>query len=299
MQVKVLEVGARDGLQNEANFVATQIKVDLLRQLIHSGVKHIEAAAFVSPKWVPQMVDGLAVLQSIWPDAQAQGVQISALVPNEKGMQTAIAAGVHEVVIFSAASETFVQKNINCSIEKSIVRFQPVVQLAKSLGKRVRGSISCCLGCPYEGEVSIVAVLNVIKQMQALGIDEIDIADTIGVGTAKQVQALMQAVGDVFPIERVAGHFHDTYGQALANVLASLHAGVNVFHSSVAGLGGCPYAKGATGNLATEDLLYFLHGIGLQTGIDLSAVAQTGAWISQQLGRSNGSRAGAALMAKK
>lgn len=294
--VKVIEVGPRDGLQNEAQPVPTEVKIALVDRLSAAGFANIEATSFVSPKWVPQMADGTDVMAGI---ARRPGTLYSALTPNMKGFEAALAAGVDEIVIFGAASEAFSQRNINCSIAESIDRFAPVAEAAQQAGLRVRGSISCALGCPYQGAVPVASVVDVVQRLQTLGCDEIDIADTIGVGTAEQVRAVFDAAARVFPMERLSGHFHDTYGQALANILASLDVGVTIFHASVAGLGGCPYAKGATGNVATEDVLYLLHGLGIATGIDLDAVARTGDWISQQLGRANGSRAGRALLARQ
>ena len=305
--IKLVEVGPRDGLQNEAQLIPTHIKVELVDRLSAAGFGHIEAAAFVSPKWVPQMADGAQVLLQIkrqqnTVDGSIAKPSISALVPNEKGMLAALAANIDEAVIFSAASESFVKKNINCSISESIARFEPVAQLAKENGVRLRASISCCLGCPYEGEVPISAVIKVIQRLNALGVDEIDIADTIGVGTAGQVRQLMSSVAQEWDILRIAGHFHDTYGQALANVYASLEAGVRIFHSAVAGLGGCPFAKGAAGNIASEDLLYLLNGLGLHTGVHLPTVVETGQWIATHLGEkpvaTTSSRASNALARK-
>ncbi|WP_094160549.1 hydroxymethylglutaryl-CoA lyase [Thiomonas delicata] len=293
--VKLVEVGPRDGLQNEANPVPPEVKVELIDRLSAAGLPNVEAAAFVSPRWVPQMADGAEVMARI---RRRPGTVYSALVPNMKGMEAALAASVGEVVVFSAASEAFAQANINCSIAESIARFEPVAQAAKAAGVRLRGSISCALGCPYQGEVEPRAVVDVVQRMAALGCDEIDIADTIGVGTPGAVQAVFEAAAGVFPLDRLAGHFHDTYGQALANILAALQSGVSAFHASVAGLGGCPYAKGATGNVATEDVLYMLEGLGLRTGVDLRAVAETGDFISRAIGRPNNSRAGRALLAK-
>jgi hydroxymethylglutaryl-CoA lyase len=293
--VEVVEVGPRDGLQNEANPVPTAVKIALVDRLSAAGLPQIEAAAFVSPKWVPQMAGSSEVMADI---GRRPGTRYSALVPNLKGMEAALAAGVDEVVVFSAASEAFAQKNINCSIAESIERFRPVAAAAKAAGVRMRGSISVALGCPYQGEVPPAAVVDVVQRMAELGCDSIDIADTIGVGTPGAVQAVFDATARVFPLAQQAGHFHDTYGQALANVLAALQLGVASFHSSVAGLGGCPYAKGATGNLATEDLLYMLHGLGLETGVDLRAVVETGDFITRAIGRPNHSRAGRALLAK-
>ncbi|NYT64586.1 hydroxymethylglutaryl-CoA lyase [Alcaligenaceae bacterium] len=294
--VKIVEVSPRDGLQNEKEFVPTAVKIELVNRLSDAGFPNVEAVSFVSPKWVPQMADGADVMAGI---KRKSGTLYSALTPNLRGFEAALAAGVDEVVIFGAASEAFSQKNINCSIAESIDRFQPVAQAAKAAGLRLRASISCSFGCPYQGDVPIAAVLDVVQRMQALGVDEFDIADTIGVGTALQVGSVMRAVTDQIPANRVAGHFHDTYGQALANIVAAMNAGIAIFHTSVAGLGGCPYAKGATGNVATEDVLYLLHGMGIHTGIDLDAVVDTGQWISAHLGRKANSRAGNALAAKK
>ncbi|OYV28354.1 MAG: hydroxymethylglutaryl-CoA lyase [Thiomonas sp. 20-64-9] len=293
--VEVVEVGPRDGLQNEAHPVPTAVKVELIDRLSAAGLPNVEAAAFVSPKWVPQMAGSSEVMAGI---RRHPGTLYSALVPNRKGMEAALAAGVDEVVVFSAASEAFAQKNINCSIAESIERFRPVAAAAKAAGVKLRGSISVALGCPYQGDVPPSAVVDVVRRMADLGCDSIDIADTIGVGTPRAVQAVFAATSQVFPMARQAGHFHDTYGQALANVYAALQLGVASFHSSVAGLGGCPYAKGATGNVATEDVLYLLHGLGIDTGVNLRAVVETGDFITRAIGRPNNSRAGRALLAK-
>ncbi|EYS91675.1 hydroxymethylglutaryl-CoA lyase [Cupriavidus sp. SK-4] len=293
--VKIVEVGPRDGLQNEKAMVPTEVKVALINQLTDAGFVNIEAASFVSPKWVPQMADGADVMARI---QRRPGTLYSALTPNMKGFEGAIEAGADEVVIFGAASEAFSQKNINCSIAESIARFAPVAAAAKEKGVRLRGSISCALGCPYQGEVPVHAVVDVVRRMRELGCDEIDIADTIGVGTPVRVQEVMRAAAAEFALDRLSGHFHDTYGQALSNILASLEVGISIFHASVAGLGGCPYAKGATGNVATEDVLYMLHGMGIHTGIDLEAVVRTGDYISQAIGRTNSSRVGRALLTK-
>jgi hydroxymethylglutaryl-CoA lyase len=295
--IKIVEVGPRDGLQNEKQFVDTAIKADLINRLAAAGFANIEAVSFVSPKWVPQMADGADVMAAV---QRKPGTLYSALVPNMRGLEGALAAHMDEVVIFGAASEAFSQRNINCSIAESIARFEPVAQEAKRAGLRLRGSISCALGCPYQGETPISAVVDVAQRFLALGCDEIDVADTIGVGTAAQVKRVMQAVGQVADLgTQVSGHFHDTYGQALANILAALECGVRIFHSSVAGLGGCPYAKGATGNVASEDVLYLLNGQGLHTGVDLDAVVDIGSWISEKIGRTTASRAGRALALKK
>ena len=295
-KVKIVEVGPRDGLQNEASVIPLEVKVELCNRLSAAGVPNLEAASFVSPKWVPQMATSAEVMTAI---TRTPGTLYSALTPNLKGFEAALAAGVDEVVIFGAASEAFSQRNINCSIAESIERFREVARAAKESRLRLRGSISVCLGCPIQGEVSPAAVADVVRRMADLGCDEIDIADTIGVGTPGKTQAALEAAAAVFPRERLSGHYHDTYGQALSNIYASLEVGITIFHSSVAGLGGCPYAKGATGNVATEDVLYLLHGLGIDTGIDLEAVALTGDWISARLGRKSGSRVATALAAKR
>lgn len=294
-RVKLVEVGPRDGLQNEKEIIPADVKITLVDMLSSAGFANIEAASFVSPKWVPQMATSSEVMEKI---TRKSGVIYSALTPNMKGLEAALAARADEVVIFGSASEAFSQKNINCSIAESIARFAEVAQAAKENKLRLRGSISCTMGCPYQGEVSLDAVADVVARMHALGVDEIDIADTIGVGTPHHVQAVMQRVAQIFPLASIAGHFHDTYGQALANIYASLEVGIAIYHSSVSGLGGCPYAKGATGNVASEDVLYMLAGLGIETGIDLAKVVDAGAYISQHLGRKGGSRAGNALLAK-
>ena len=294
--VKIVEVGPRDGLQNEKEAVSAAVKIELVDRLSRAGFVNIEAAAFVSPKWVPQMATSGEVMAGI---TRRQGTLYSALTPNLQGFEAALAAQADEVVIFGSASEAFSQRNINCSIAESIARFEPVAQAAKDNGLRLRGSISCAFGCPYQGDVSLDAVADVVGRMRDLGCDEIDIADTIGVATPRKTQAVMETAARAFALDRISGHFHDTYGQALANIYASLELGVAIFHSSVAGLGGCPYAKGATGNVATEDVLYMLNGLGIETGIDLDLVVDAGQFISQQLGRKGVSRAGNALLAKR
>ncbi len=291
-RVKLIEVGPRDGLQNEPQTIPVEVKIALVDLLSQAGFANIEAAAFVSPKWVPQMATSSAVMQGI---TRRSGTLYSALVPNTKGFDAALQAGVDEIVIFGAASEAFSQKNINCSIAESIARFRDVAQAAKEHRLRLRGAVSCALGCPYQGEVAADSVADVVQRLRDLGCDEIDIADTIGVGTPRKVQAVFARAAREFPIERLSGHFHDTYGQALANIYASLEMGVAIFHASVAGLGGCPYAKGATGNVATEDVLYMLDGLGIETGIDLPHVVKAGQFISRHLGRAPASRAGNAL----
>jgi len=294
--VKIVEVAPRDGLQNEKTPISAALKTELVNRLSQAGFPNIEAASFVSPKWVPQMADGAAVMQQI---TRRPGTVYSALVPNMKGFDAALAAGVDEIVIFGAASEAFSRKNINCSISESIARFAPVAQAALAAGLRLRGSISCALGCPYQGKVAPAAVVDVAERLLALGCHEIDVADTIGVATPGQVREVMRTVLGSVAASRVSGHFHDTYGQALANILAALECGIGIFHTSVAGLGGCPYAKGATGNVATEDVLYMLHGMGVATGIDFDQVVATGQWISGHLGRRAASRAGNAVTAAR
>ena len=294
--VKIVEVAPRDGLQNETALISTEVKIEFINQLSAAGFSNIEAASFVSPKWVPQMADSAEVMAGI---ERKSGVIYSALTPNMKGIEAAISAGADEVVIFGSASEAFSQKNINCSIAESIERFRDVARVAKANNKRLRGSISCSFGCPFQGAVSPESVAEVVQRFRDLGCDEIDIADTIGVGTARQVQTVMQRVMKEFPTSGLSGHFHDTYGQALANIYASLEVGIHIFHSSVAGLGGCPYAKGATGNVATEDVLFLMQGLGVHTGIDLDKVVDAGQFISRHLGKNSVSRAGNALAAKK
>lgn len=295
-QVKIVEVGPRDGLQNEKETIPADIKIALVDRLTQAGFVNIEAASFVSPKWVPQMASSAEVMAGI---VRKPGVLYSALTPNMKGFEAALAARADEVVIFASASEAFSHKNINCSIAESIERFREVASAARQNGLRLRGSISCAFGCPYQGEVAPDSVADVVRGLRDLGCDEIDIADTIGVGTARKVQAVLERAAREFPIAQLSGHFHDTYGQALANIYASLEVGIAIFHSSVAGLGGCPYAKGATGNVATEDVLYLMRGLGIETGIDLDAVVDAGQFIAGHLGRKAVSRAGNALAAKR
>ncbi|PLZ02248.1 hydroxymethylglutaryl-CoA lyase [Burkholderia sp. WAC0059] len=293
--VRIVEVGPRDGLQNEKAFVPTALKIELVDRLSSAGFPNIETTSFVSPRWVPQMADGADVMAGI---GRRAGTVYSALTPNLRGFEGALAARADEIVIFGAASEAFSRKNINCGIAESIARFADVAEAAKTHGLRLRGSVSCALGCPYQGEVPVAAVVDVVERLAALGCDEIDIADTIGVGTAKRTREVYEAVTRVFPRERLSGHFHDTYGQALANIYAALLEGIGIFHASVAGLGGCPYAKGATGNVATEDVLYLMDGLGIRTGIDLGQVVAAGDFISRAIGKPNASRAGRALLAK-
>lgn len=295
-KVKIVEVSPRDGLQNEKQFIPTDVKVELVNRLARAGFANVEATSFVSPKWVPQMGDAAEVMAAI---ERRPGTIYSVLAPNMRGFDGGLAAGADEIVIFGAASEAFSQKNINCSIAESIARFEPVAEAAKAAGLRLRGSISCALGCPYQGDVDPAAVVDVAQRLLALGCDEIDVADTIGVGTAPRVDRVMKSVTQVIDPAIISGHFHDTYGQAIANILTSLQSGIAIYHASVAGLGGCPYAKGATGNVATEDVLYLLHGMGIETGIDLDAVVDIGQWISGHLDRKSASRAGNALAARK
>lgn len=294
--VKLVEVGPRDGLQNENAVIPLAVKVELIERLAAAGLPNIEAASFVSPKWVPQMATSSDVMETI---QRRQGVIYSVLTPNMKGLDAALAAKADEVVIFSSASEAFSQRNINCSIAESIERFRPVAAAARQHRLRMRGSVSCSLGCPYEGEVAPDAVAQVVRRLRDLGCDEIDIADTIGVGTPARTQRLFEELSKDYPLHQLSGHFHDTYGQALVNIYAAMQVGVSIFHSSVAGLGGCPYAKGATGNVATEDVLYMLDGLGIHTGIDLQQVVDAGQFISRELGRQSSSRAGNAIAAKR
>ncbi len=294
--VKIVEVGPRDGLQNEKEPVPLEVKIDLVNRLSKAGFQNIEAAAFVSPKWTPQMANSEDLMQRI---ERRAGTVYSALTPNMQGYDRALKSHSSEVVIFTAATQAFAQKNINCSIEESIQRYIPVAQAAKRDGLRLRGSISCALGCPYQGPVSSKEVVQVVKQMMDLGCDEIDIADTIGVGTAAQVQEVFESIFSFAQPSMFSGHFHDTYGQSLANIFAALQTGVAIFHSSVAGLGGCPYARGATGNVATEDVLYLLEGLGIHTGISLQEVVDIGDFISTAIHKPNGSRVGRAILAKR
>ena len=294
--VQVVEVGPRDGLQNEPQTIATDVKVALIERLADAGLPAVEAAAFVSPKWVPQMADGADVMART---RRKPGVAYPVLVPNLQGFAAAVAAGATEVAVFGAASETFSRKNVNASIAASLERFRPVIEAARAADVRVRGYVSCVLGCPYEGDVAPAAVASVAGALHAMGCYEISLGDTIGAGTPGRTAAMLDAVARVVPVDRLAGHYHDTYGQALANVYASLERGVAVFDSSVAGLGGCPYAKGATGNVATEDLVYLLHGLGIATGIDLDRLVDAGLFICAALGRPTNSKVARALLAKR
>ena len=292
----IYEVGPRDGLQNEKQNVPTDVKVALIDALTDAGFAAIEATAFVSPKWVPQMADAAAVMARI---RRKPGVRYPVLTPNLKGFEAALAAGADEVAVFVAATEAFSRRNINCSVAESLERARPVVDAAKSSGVRVRGYISVVLGCPYEGDVDPARVAEVAAALYGMGAYEISLGDTIGTGTAGRTQALIARVGECVPVAALAGHFHDTYGQALANVYAALELGVATFDSSVSGLGGCPYAKGATGNVASEDVLYLLQGLGIETGVDLTKVRRAGRYISRHLGREPVSRVARALDAKE
>jgi len=294
--VHITDVGPRDGQQNEKQPVPAAVKIELVQRLQAAGLKDIEVTSFVSPKWVPQMADNAEVMRGI---ARLPDVRYTALVPNMQGLEAALVARADTVVVFGAASEAFSQKNINCSIAESIDRFRPVVAAALAAGVAVRGAISCAVGCPYEGAVAPARVAMVAGLMREIGVQQVGVADTIGVGTPSLVQAALEAALAHFSTDAVIGHFHDTYGQALPNTLAALEMGVWHFDTSVAGLGGCPYAKGATGNVATEDVVYMLHGMGIETGIDLEALVDAGAYISQFLNRPSLSRAATALLAKR
>ena len=291
-QVRIVEVGPRDGLQNEAQMVPTKIKIDLIDRLSRSGLQVIEATSFVSPTWVPQMADSTEVMQGI---ERFPGVSYPVLTPNLKGFEAAISAGATEVAVFAAASEAFSQKNINCSIAQSLKRFAPLIAAARAQHIKVRGYVSCVLGCPYQGAVAPAEVARVASQLLELGCYEVSLGDTVGIGTPGQARNMIETVAASVPVTQLAVHFHDTYGQALANVLACLERGVAVVDSSVAGLGGCPYAKGASGNLASEDLLYMLNGLGIETGVDLAALAAAGNYISHALGRPSGSKVARAI----
>jgi hydroxymethylglutaryl-CoA lyase len=295
-QVTLVDVGPRDGLQNEQQPVDTANKVELVHRLQAAGLREIEVTSFVSPKWVPQMADNAAVMAGI---TRSPGVRYSVLTPNMKGLEAALPSRPDEIVVFGAASEAFSRRNINCSIAESIERFAPVVAAAHAHGIKVRAAISCALGCPYQGEVSADEVEKVVRLMRGIGVDHCGVADTIGVGTPKRAQAALERALKHFPLAQVSGHFHDTYGQALSNILACLEMGVHTFDTSLAGLGGCPYAKGATGNVATEDVLFMLRGMDIETGIDLDKLVDAGAFISGVLGRAPVSRAGKALLTKR
>lgn len=294
--VTLCDVGPRDGLQNEKQLVDTAVKVELIHRLQAAGIRRLEATSFVSPKWVPQMGDNAAVMAAL---QRRPDVAVAVLVPNAKGMEAALPTRPDEIVVFTAASEAFAQKNINCSIAESIERFAPVVAQAKAAGIKVRAALSCALGCPYEGDIAPEKVGAVAAQLRAIGVDHIGVSDTIGVGTPRRVQAALEAALQHFPLSEVSGHYHDTYGQAVANVYASLELGVSTFDASVGGLGGCPYAKGATGNVATEDLVFMLNGLGIETGVNLDALVDAAAFISNALGRPPVSRVARAVLAKR
>ena len=290
--VTIVEVGPRDGLQNEKHILAAGTKTELIERLANTGIPVVESGSFVSPKWVPQMADTDTVMRSL---TRIPGTRYPVLVPNLTGFERALDAGATEIAVFAAASESFSLKNTNCSIEESMQRLEPVAELAKARDIWVRAYVSCVLGCPYEGEIEVGTVAAVCERLLQMGCDEVSLGDTIGVGTPAVANALVKTVSTVVPVGQLAVHFHDTYGQALANILACLDAGVRIIDSSVAGLGGCPYARGATGNVASEDVVYMLHGLGLNTGIDLDELANTGDWVSKQLQRPNNSKASLAL----
>ncbi|MSN26781.1 MAG: hydroxymethylglutaryl-CoA lyase [Geobacter sp.] len=291
-RVKMVEVGPRDGLQNEAAIVPAEVKIEFINRLSASGLSVIESTSFVSPKWVPQMADNSQVMAGI---TRRPGVSYPVLVPGMQGFESAVAAGAQEISVFGAASEAFSRRNINCSIAESLERFAPVIEAARQRGIKVRGYVSCVLGCPYQGEVPLEAVADISQRLFEMGCYEISLGDTIGIGTPGQAQAMVKAVAERVPLDRLAAHFHDTYGQALANILAVLELGVSVVDSSVAGLGGCPYAKGAAGNVASEDLLWMLNGLGIETGVDLTLLRGAGTYICNYLGRPSGSRVALAL----
>ena len=295
-RVKLVDVGPRDGLQNEKQPVPAAVKIELVHRLQDAGLTEIEVTSFVSPKWVPQMADNAEVMAGI---TRKPGVRYSVLTPNMQGFEAALKSGPDEIVVFGAASEAFSQKNINCSSAESIERFRPVVQAALEKGLTVRGAISCAVGCPYEGEVAPERVEMVARLMHGIGVQHVGVADTIGVGTPHKVQKALEATLKVYGIDHISGHFHDTYGMALANTLASLQMGIWNYDTSVAGLGGCPYAKGATGNVASEDVVYLLHGMGIETGIDLDKLVDAGKFISDFLQRKPNSRAATALLNKR
>jgi len=295
-RVQLVDVGPRDGLQNEKQPVPAAVKIELVHRLQAAGLREIEVTSYVSPKWVPQMADNHEVMAGV---QRQPGVRYAVLTPNLKGFEAALADRPDEIVVFGAASEAFSQKNINCSIAESIERFAPVVEAARAAGIRVRGAMSCTVGCPYEGDIAPERVGRLAGLMKSIGVQRVDVADTIGVGTPLKVQRAIEATLAHFALDDISGHFHDTYGQALSNTLAALQLGVWNFQSSVAGLGGCPYARGATGNVATEDVVYLLQGLGIETGIDLDALVDAGAFISEALGRPTGSRVGRALLAKR
>lgn len=295
-KVRIVEVGPRDGLQNEKQPVAAATKVELIDRLAACGLSAIEATAFVSPKWVPQMADAATVMAGI---RRRDGVSYPVLVPNEKGLEAALAAGATEVAVFAAASEAFSQRNINCTVKESLERFKPVMARAKEAGVKVRGYVSCVLGCPYQGEVTPAAAADVAWALFEGGCYEVSLGDTIGAGTPEKTKAMIEAVARRVPIKKLAGHYHDTYGMAIANIYASLQLGVNVFDAAVGGLGGCPYAQGASGNVATEDVVWLLQGLGIDCGVDLDKLVDTAAWITAQLGRQPASKVALALLARR
>ncbi|MEO6854474.1 MAG: hydroxymethylglutaryl-CoA lyase [Rhodoferax sp.] len=292
----MVEMGPRDGLQNEKQLVPTTTKLELIQRLVDAGLREIEATAFVSPKWVPQMADAAEVVRGL---VRRPGVSYPVLTPNLQGFEAAVTAGADHVAVFAAASEAFSQKNINCSVAESLARFAPLMAAAQAQGVRVRGYVSCVVGCPYEGAVAPQRVADVAGQLLAMGCYEVSLGDTIGVGTPDAVLRMLEAVAQQVPVAQMAGHYHDTFGMAIANVYASYQFGLRAFDSSVGGLGGCPYAKGATGNVATEDVVYLLHTLGAETGIDLDRLVDCGDWISSQLGRTSASRVGRAVLAKR
>ena len=294
-QVKIVEVGPRDGLQNESTPVPAEVKLELIRRLELAGLSVIEAGSFVSPKWVPQMASSAEVFSAIDPKP---GVSYPMLVPNLRGLESALSVGVKEIAIFAAASESFTQKNINCSIEESITRYSEVMEQARQHKLEVRGYVSCVLGCPYEGEIATDKVARVARRLYDMGCYEISLGDTVGVGTPLKAQRMIDAVAQLVPVEKLAAHFHDTYGQALANLFAVLQQGVSVIDSSISGLGGCPYAKGASGNVATEDVLYMLNGLGIETGIDMNKLLLAGQYINDHLQRGSASKVARALTGK-
>ncbi|GAA5317469.1 MAG: hydroxymethylglutaryl-CoA lyase [Candidatus Pelagadaptatus aseana] len=294
--VRIVEVGPRDGLQNEKQPISAETKIELIDKLARAGISYIEAGSFVNPKWVPQMAGSDEIFERM---PRGEGVTYAALTPNIKGYDRAVEVGATEVAIFAAASEAFSQKNINCSVAESIARFEPIMAAAKSAGVKVRGYVSCVVGCPYEGDVAPEKVAQVARQLLDMGCYEVSLGDTIGVGTPASIQAMLREVLNVVPAEKLAVHLHDTYGQALANILASLQMGIRVIDSSVAGLGGCPYAKGASGNVATEDVVYMLNGLGIEHGIDLLKLIEAGDYICRQLDRCNGSKVALAMLAKQ
>ena len=291
-RVRIVEVGPRDGLQNEKAQVATADKIELIDRLSATGLQSIEATSFVSPKWVPQLADAAEVFSGI---TRRPGVHYPVLLPNLQGYERARAVGVDEVAVFTAASEAFNRKNINAGIDESLARFAPVIERARADGVAVRGYVSTVLGCPYQGEVPVADVVRVARELHLMGCYEISLGDTIGVGTPAKARAMLRAVAEAVPMPALAIHFHDTYGQALANILACLEEGVSVVDSAVSGAGGCPYAKGASGNVSSEDVVYMLHGLGIETGVDLTALAETGRWLATRLGRETGSKVGRAL----